>query len=74
MLDEFGLRQREALLAANDIDFDALGYLTDQDLKDLAVSLGHRRKLLAAMAQIGRVQEARHQLAALLLDHSGRMF
>jgi len=43
VLDEFGLRQREALLAANDIDFDALGYLTDQDLKDLALSLRPRR-------------------------------
>ena len=65
MLDGLGLRQREARLSVNDIDFDALGYVTDQDLKDLALSLDHRRKLLAAMAQIGRVQEARHQLAAL---------
>jgi len=65
VLDGLGLRQREARLSVNDIDFDALGYVTDQDLKDLALSLDHRRKLLAAMAQIGRVQEARHQLAAL---------
>jgi hypothetical protein len=36
--------------ADNDIDFSILGYLTDQDLKDLGgASLGHRREILRAI-------------------------
>src|SRR5271170_4768540 len=30
-----------------------LPHLTDQDLKELGVSLGHRRKMLAAVAELG---------------------
>jgi class 3 adenylate cyclase/predicted ATPase len=51
-LDKLNLGQHEAVLVANDIDFDALRYLSDQDLKDLGLSLGHRRKLLAAIATL----------------------
>ena len=51
-LDELSLQQHEALFAANDIDFDTLRHLTDRDLKDLGLSLGHRRKLLAAIATL----------------------
>ena len=32
--------------AENDISFSVLPDLTDQDLKELGVSLGHRRKML----------------------------
>src|SRR5271170_1492542 len=37
--------------AENGIDFSVLPHLTDQDLKDLGVLLGHRRKILAAIHQ-----------------------
>jgi len=37
--------------AENDIDVSVLRHLTDQDLKELGVSLGHRRKILAAIAE-----------------------
>jgi hypothetical protein len=37
--------------AENDIDTAVLRHLTDQDLKELGVSLGHRRKMLAAIAE-----------------------
>src|SRR5271169_3065558 len=37
--------------AENGIDFSVLPHLTDQDLKDLGVLLGHRRKILAAINQ-----------------------
>ena len=40
---------------ANDIDLRALAYISDADLKELGVSLGHRRILLAAIA--ARVDE-----------------
>jgi len=40
-LDKLNLGQHEEVLVANDIDFDALRYLSDQDLKDLGLSLGH---------------------------------
>jgi class 3 adenylate cyclase len=40
--------------ADNDIDFTILGDLTDQDLEKIGVwSLGHRRKLLRAIAELG---------------------
>jgi class 3 adenylate cyclase len=38
--------------AENDIDVRALRYLTDQDLKDIGVSLGHRRRMLAAISEL----------------------
>jgi class 3 adenylate cyclase len=36
--------------AKNGIDFSVLLHLTDQDLKDIGVLLGHRRKMLAAIS------------------------
>ena len=51
-LEEIGMSEYAERFAANDIDTTVLGHLTDQDLKDLGVSLGHRRKILAAIADI----------------------
>jgi len=36
----------------NGIDLSVLPDLTDQDLKDIGILLGHRRKLLRAIAEI----------------------
>ena len=45
--------------AENDIDLTLLGELTDQDLKELGVaSLGHRRKILKAVAVLERASAA----------------
>jgi hypothetical protein len=42
------------MFRANDIDFMILRELTDQDLEKMGVaSLGHRRKLLRAIAELG---------------------
>jgi class 3 adenylate cyclase/tetratricopeptide (TPR) repeat protein len=49
-LEELGLGKYAQRFAENGIDFSALGHLSDQDLKDLGVLLGHRRKLQAAIA------------------------
>jgi SAM domain (Sterile alpha motif) len=38
--------------AENDIDFSVLPELTDQQPKDLGVSLGHRLKMLRAIREL----------------------
>jgi hypothetical protein len=56
-LESFGISEYAQRFAENDVDFTILGNLTDQDLKDLVVaSLGHRRKLLRAIAHLRGVQ------------------
>ena len=49
-LKELGLSEYSQRFVENDIDVSILPHLTDQDLKELGVSLGHRRKMLAAIA------------------------
>ena len=51
-LQRIGLEQCAEILAANDIDFDVLPDLSDEDLKELGLSLGHRRRLLRAIAEL----------------------
>jgi hypothetical protein len=46
-LKKLGMSECAQRFADNDIDASVLPELTDQDLKDLGVSLGHRRKLRA---------------------------
>ena len=48
-----GLEQYEAAFRENEIDWAVLPKLTADDLKDLGIGLvGHRRKLLEAIAQL----------------------
>jgi class 3 adenylate cyclase len=49
-LKELGLSEYAQRFAENDIDFEVLGELTDTDFDRLGVSIGHRRKLLKALA------------------------
>jgi class 3 adenylate cyclase len=52
-LDRLGLGQYARSFAQNDIDQEALGALTEDDLRELGVmSLGHRKKLLAEIAKL----------------------
>jgi class 3 adenylate cyclase/predicted ATPase len=51
-LEKLGLGQYAQGFAENDISFSVLPDLTDQDLKDIGVSLGHRRQLLRAIAEL----------------------
>jgi hypothetical protein len=54
-LEKLGMSEYAQRFADNDIDFSILGDLTDQDLKDLGVaSLGHRRRILRAIADLDR--------------------
>jgi predicted ATPase/class 3 adenylate cyclase len=56
-LEKIGLGQYAQRFAENDIDLSVLPHLTDADLEKIGVSLGHRRKILAAIADLsGRAQ------------------
>ena len=48
-LEKLGLGQYAQTFAENEIDVSVLPHLTDQDLKDIGVPLGPRRKILAAI-------------------------
>ena len=50
-LKKLGMSEYAERFAENDIDTTVLPHLTDQDFKELGVSLGHRRKMLAAIAE-----------------------
>ena len=51
-LEKLGMPEYGECFAENKIDHSVLPHLTDQDLKDIGVPLGHRRKMLAAVAQL----------------------
>ena len=54
-----GLQQYEALFRENDIDAEVLNDLTDDDLVKIGVSLGHRKRLLKAVAALAGPAAAR---------------
>jgi class 3 adenylate cyclase/tetratricopeptide (TPR) repeat protein len=51
-LKKLGLPEYSERFAENGIDVSVLPHLTDQDLKDMGVLLGHRRKMLAAIGEL----------------------
>jgi class 3 adenylate cyclase/predicted ATPase len=56
-LRELGLERYEEAFRDNEIDAEILPTLTADDLKDLGVTLvGHRRKLLNAIASLGAIE------------------
>ena len=66
-LRELGLERYEAAFRENDITSAILPELTDQDLKELGVSLGHRRLLLKAIRALAGDQ-VRHNAAEIAQD------
>jgi hypothetical protein len=56
-LEKLGLGQYAQRFAENDISFSVLPDLTDQHLKEIGVSLGHRLQLLRAIAELEGVQK-----------------
>src|ERR1700691_5687815 len=54
-LEKLGMSEYVQRFAENELDISVLPHLTDQDFKELGVSLGHRRKLLAAIAEFSGV-------------------
>ena len=57
-LENLGMSEYAQRFAENRIDFSVLPDLTDQDLKDLGVVLGDRRKMLRAIAKLDATPEA----------------
>ena len=73
-LEGIGLSEYLQRFVENGIDVSVLPHLTDQDLKELGVSLGHRRKMLRAIAEMGaassvaRDNAERRQLTLMFCD------
>jgi class 3 adenylate cyclase/predicted ATPase len=57
-LRDLGLERYEQAFRKNDIAFAVLPELTEEDLKDLGVSLGHRRLLLKTIRELADDQTA----------------
>ena len=51
-LENLGMSEYTERFAENGIDISVLRDLTDQDLKDIGVLLGHRRKILRAIGEL----------------------
>jgi class 3 adenylate cyclase/predicted ATPase len=76
-LNALGMSEYAARFAENRIDFSVLRELTDQDLKDLGIVLGDRRKLLRAIRELDAAPAAttadaeRRQLSLMFCDLVG---
>ena len=80
-LNTLGLRQYAQRFAENDIDPSVLRDLTDHDLEKIGVSLGHRRKILRAIAELDqtgprpapapRTEAEKRQLTVMFADLVG---
>jgi class 3 adenylate cyclase/predicted ATPase len=62
-LEQLGMSEYAGRFAENRIDFSVLRDLTDQDLKELGVVLGDRRKLLRAIAELDAVARTATKIA-----------
>src|SRR5215469_2367433 len=51
-LEKLGMSEYAQRFTENGIEIEALPHLTDQDLKDIGVLLGHRRIMLAAISKM----------------------
>src|SRR5437660_11557186 len=80
-LNALGLGQYAQRFADNDIDASILRDLTDEDLKKIGVSLGHRKRILRAIAALDeaalpveppwRDEAERRQLTIMFCDLVG---
>jgi class 3 adenylate cyclase len=63
-LEKLGMSEYAERFAENKINLSALRYLTDQDLKDIGIPLGHRRIMLAAISALAGSAAATREPAA----------
>jgi class 3 adenylate cyclase len=56
-LEDLGLGKYADIFVENEIDFDALRHLTEEDLREIGVALGARRKLRAAIADLDQATD-----------------
>ena len=71
-LKALGLSEYARAFAENGIDVSVLPHLTDQDLKDIGVLLGHRRKILAAVAELLGKSPSEYKPLSSLIEASDR--
>ena len=64
-LEKLGMSEYARRFTESDIDTSVLRDLTDQDLKELGVSLGHRRKMLRAIAELAGAEQASPRPASI---------
>jgi class 3 adenylate cyclase/predicted ATPase len=64
-LEDLGLAKYAETFIGNDIDLEVLPDLTESDLERLGVSLGHRKKLLRAAADLPPLPTAARSVAEL---------
>src|SRR5262245_14389586 len=69
-LDEIGLGQYATVFAENAIDLDVLPDVTETDLEKLGVALGHRKRILRAIAALSGATPASAALATALSPQS----
>jgi class 3 adenylate cyclase len=65
-LEKLGLSEHADRFAENRVDFSVLRDLTDQDLKDIGVVLGDRRKILRAISELAGASPATAQVHAVI--------
>ena len=86
-LASLGMSEYTQAFLRNGIDLSSLPHLTDRDLEDIGVLLGHRRKILVAITESGLAQSPvstragaeqrtqdyaeRRQLTVMLCDLAG---
>ncbi len=79
-LEAQGLGEYAEAFADNAVDVEVLGELTDQDLEKIGVRLGHRKKLLKAIAAVdeapapapeARREAERRQITVMFCDLVG---
>src|SRR5215468_339267 len=68
-LRKLGMSEYAERFAANDIEIDILHELTDRDLERLGISLGHRRRILRAIRELGGPTPAASQTAVAPPGH-----
>jgi class 3 adenylate cyclase len=64
-LERLGMSEYAQRFAENGISVAALPHLTDHDLKDIGVLLGHRRVMLAAISKLAGAAPATPEPTAL---------
>ena len=60
-LEELGLAEYSDAFEGEKIDLEALPHITGDDLKDMGLPIGPRRKLLAAIANLTLDDDGRSQ-------------
>ena len=72
-LQSLGLGEHAPAFAAQSIEFDLLPELGDDDLKEMGVTaLGHRKRLLEAIAALGAAPDAATTSAAAAVPPRAR--